>query len=123
MAVSQWRWRPLMLALALLLSPLGPVACAASGPSQELGCGTGGVPCLKGKALVELKTSRGVVQVSLDGDAAPLTAGNFVDLVRRDDLDGIVLDYRGVADDLAPVYADFEKQFGKANIDRIRNFR
>jgi TRAP-type transport system periplasmic protein len=24
---------------------------------------------------------------------------------------------------LAPVYADFEKQFGKANIDRIRNFK
>jgi peptidyl-prolyl cis-trans isomerase B (cyclophilin B) len=88
MAGSHWRWRPLLLALALLLSPLGPVACAASGPSQELGCGTGGVPCLKGKALVELKTSRGVVQVSLDGDAAPLTAGNFVDLVRRGAYDG-----------------------------------
>jgi hypothetical protein len=24
---------------------------------------------------------------------------------------------------LAPVYADFERQFGKANIDRIRNFK
>jgi hypothetical protein len=24
---------------------------------------------------------------------------------------------------LAPVYAEFEKQFGKANIDRIRNFK
>jgi TRAP-type C4-dicarboxylate transport system substrate-binding protein len=24
---------------------------------------------------------------------------------------------------LTPVYADFEKQFGKANIDRIRNFK
>jgi len=24
---------------------------------------------------------------------------------------------------LSPVYAEFEKQFGKANIDRIRNFR
>jgi TRAP-type C4-dicarboxylate transport system substrate-binding protein len=24
---------------------------------------------------------------------------------------------------LTPVYAEFEKQFGKANIDRIRNFR
>ena len=90
MAVFPLRWRPLLLALTLLLSPLGPVACAAQGPSQELGCGTGGVPCLKGKALVELKTSRGVVQVSLDGDAAPLTAGNFVDLVRRGAYNGTV---------------------------------
>ena len=24
---------------------------------------------------------------------------------------------------LTPVYADFEKQFGKANIDKIRNFK
>jgi TRAP-type transport system periplasmic protein len=24
---------------------------------------------------------------------------------------------------LAPVYADFEKQFGKANLDRIRNYK
>ena len=67
----------------LLLSPLGPVACAAPGPKASVGCGTGGVPCLKGIAVVELKTSKGNVQLSLDGDAAPLTAGNFVDLVRR----------------------------------------
>ena len=77
------RWRPLLLALLLLLSPLGPVACAAPGPKASIGCGTGGVPCLKGLAVVELKTSKGNVQLSLDGDAAPLTAGNFVDLVRR----------------------------------------
>ena len=24
---------------------------------------------------------------------------------------------------LAPVYADFEKQFGKANMDKIRNYK
>ena len=83
-------WRPLLLALALLLSPLGPVACAAQGPTADLGCGTGGVPCLKGTAVVELKTSKGDVQLSLDGDAAPLTAGNFVDLVRRGAYNGTV---------------------------------
>jgi peptidyl-prolyl cis-trans isomerase B (cyclophilin B) len=32
---------------------------------------------------VELKTSKGTVELTLDGSAAPLTAGNFVDLVRR----------------------------------------
>ena len=83
-------WRPLLLAVALLLSPLGPVACAAQGPAADLGCGSGGVPCLKGKAVVELTTSKGKVQLSLDGDAAPLTAGNFVDLVRRGTYNGTV---------------------------------
>ena len=84
------QFRPLLLALALLLSPIGPVACAAQGPSADLGCGTSGVPCLKGQAVVELTTSKGVVQLSLDGDAAPLTAGNFVDLVRRGAYNGTV---------------------------------
>jgi peptidyl-prolyl cis-trans isomerase B (cyclophilin B) len=84
------QFRPLLLALALLLSPIGPVACAAQGPSADLGCGTSGVPCLKGQAVVELTTSKGMVQLSLDGDAAPLTAGNFVDLVRRGAYNGTV---------------------------------
>ena len=75
--------RSLLLALLLVLSPLGLVACAAPGPSSNYGCGTSGVPCLKGTALVQLTTSKGTVELSLDGDAAPLTAGNFVDLVRR----------------------------------------
>jgi peptidyl-prolyl cis-trans isomerase B (cyclophilin B) len=48
-----------------------------------VGCGSGGVPCLQGTAVVELKTSKGSVELTLDGSAAPLTAGNFVDLVRR----------------------------------------
>jgi len=94
------RIRPLLLALALLLSPIGPVACAAQGPSADLGCGTSGVPCLKGKAVVELTTSKGVVQLSLDGDAAPLTAGNFVDLVRRGAYNGTV--YHRVVRDPIP---------------------
>ena len=75
--------RSWLLAVVLLLSPLGPVACAASGPSSSFGCGSSGVPCLKGTALVEISTSKGSVELSLDGSAAPLTAGNFVDLVRR----------------------------------------
>jgi peptidyl-prolyl cis-trans isomerase B (cyclophilin B) len=40
-------------------------------------------PCLQGTAVVKLETSRGPVEISLDGKAAPLTAGNFVDLVNR----------------------------------------
>ncbi len=82
--------RSLLLALLLLLSPLGPVACAAPGPSTSFGCGTSGVPCLKGAAVVELTTSKGTVELSLDGNAAPLTAGNFVGLVRRGTYDGTI---------------------------------
>ena len=75
--------RSWLLALLLLLSPIGPAACAAPNAGGDFGCGSGGVPCLQGPAVVELVTSKGTVQVSLDGSAAPLTAGNFVDLVRR----------------------------------------
>ena len=82
--------RSLLLALLLVLSPMGLVACAAPTTSADVGCGTSGVPCLQGKALVELKTSKGVVELSLDGAEAPLTAGNFVDLVRRGTYNGTV---------------------------------
>ena len=35
-----------------------------------------------------MSTSRGDITIEVDGDAAPLTAGNFVDLVRRGTYDG-----------------------------------
>ena len=38
---------------------------------------------LKGKATVELKLKSGTVTIELDGDNAPITAGNFADLVKR----------------------------------------
>ena len=40
-------------------------------------------PCLKGKALVEITTNRGIIHLELNGDAAPVTAGNFLDLVNK----------------------------------------
>ncbi|MBC1262183.1 peptidylprolyl isomerase [Synechococcus sp. BSF8S] len=73
----------LLLLGVLLLTPFGLGACAADAPRSPLGCAAPGAACLSGKALVSLKTSRGDVEVELIGDAAPLTAGNFVDLVRR----------------------------------------
>jgi peptidyl-prolyl cis-trans isomerase B (cyclophilin B) len=82
--------RATLLAAALLLLPLGLSACAADSNQRALGCGTAPTPCLKGKALVSLQTSRGEVQLSLDGDSAPLTAGNFVDLVKRGVYNGTV---------------------------------
>lgn len=81
------RWpallRPLLLAALIGLLPLSLAACSSDAGSRPVGCATATSPCLQGKALIALETSRGTVQISLDGKDAPLTAGNFVDLVRR----------------------------------------
>ncbi len=68
------------LAAVLLLG-----GCAADGGqgAAAFGCASAAAPCLEGSATVALTTSRGEVRLELDGDAAPLTAGNFLDLVRR----------------------------------------
>lgn len=68
------------LAAVLLLG--GCAADGGQGPAA-LGCASAAAPCLEGRATVALTTSRGEVRLELDGDAAPLTAGNFLDLVRR----------------------------------------
>lgn len=81
------RW---LLALLLLLSPVGLAGCAAEGVTTPQGCEAASVGCLKGTALVALKTAKGEVQLQLDGPAAPLTAGNFVDLVNRGTYNGTV---------------------------------
>ncbi|WP_413168248.1 peptidylprolyl isomerase [Capilliphycus salinus ALCB114379] len=47
------------------------------------------LPQLKGRATVEIKTSRGDITLVADGYSAPLTAGNFVDLVERGFYDGL----------------------------------
>ncbi len=41
------------------------------------------LPQLKGRATVAFETTRGTVTAILDGYSAPVTAGNFVDLVQR----------------------------------------
>ncbi len=51
-------------------------------------CPDYGVPCLQGKAIIELKTNRGIILLELNGDLAPVTAGNFTDLVKRGVYDG-----------------------------------
>jgi peptidylprolyl isomerase len=47
------------------------------------------LPQLKGRATVEMETEKGTVTMVLDGYSAPVTAGNFVDLVRRGFYDGL----------------------------------
>lgn len=80
----------LFLGGLLLLVPFSLGACAADGGSTDLGCSASSTPCLKGTATVVLQTSKGEVQLQLDGAAAPLTAGNFVDLVNRGTYNGTV---------------------------------
>ena len=80
----------LMLGALLLVSPLALSSCAAEPVSKPQGCEAALVPCLKGTALVALQTSKGEVQIQVDGAAAPLTAGNFGDLVRRGAYNGTV---------------------------------
>lgn len=41
------------------------------------------LPQLKGRATVEIKTNKGTMTAIVDGYNAPITAGNFVDLVER----------------------------------------
>ncbi len=47
------------------------------------------LPQLKGRATVEIKTNKGTMQAIIDGYSAPVTGGNFVDLVQRGFYDGM----------------------------------
>jgi len=47
------------------------------------------LPQLKGRATVALETDKGQITVVLDGYSAPVTAGNFVDLVDRGFYNGL----------------------------------
>ena len=50
------------------------------------------LPQLKGRATIEFKTNEGPVTVVVDGYSAPVTAGNFVDLVERGFYNGMTFD-------------------------------
>ncbi|TVU52294.1 MAG: peptidylprolyl isomerase [Arthrospira sp. PLM2.Bin9] len=47
------------------------------------------IPQLKGRATVKMTTSEGDITLVVDGYSAPVTAGNFVDLVQRGFYDGL----------------------------------
>lgn len=47
------------------------------------------LPQLKGHAKIAIKTNKGDMTVEVDGYSAPVTAGNFVDLVQRGFYDGL----------------------------------
>jgi peptidylprolyl isomerase len=47
------------------------------------------LPQLKGRATIAIETSKGPLTAIVDGYSAPVTAGNFVDLVQRGFYDGL----------------------------------
>lgn len=47
------------------------------------------LPQLKGRATVEMATTKGTLSMVVDGYNAPVTAGNFVDLIQRGFYDGL----------------------------------
>jgi peptidylprolyl isomerase len=47
------------------------------------------LPQLKGRATVEMETDKGTITMIVDGYSAPVTAGNFVDLVQRGFYNGL----------------------------------
>lgn len=58
------------------------------------------LPRLEGKATVVLKVKNSPIKIEVNGDDAPITAGNFVDLVSRGFYDGLVF-HRVVPDFVA----------------------
>lgn len=64
-----------------------PVDVAQMPSAAEM---TAGLPRLNGKATAEIKVGSKVITVELDGDKAPVTAGNFVDLAQKGVYDGTI---------------------------------
>jgi len=56
---------------------------------QSQAMNTFGLPHLEGKAIVEMIINGGRVVIELNGDDAPITSGNFLDLVERNFYNGL----------------------------------
>ncbi|SAY38282.1 peptidylprolyl isomerase [Candidatus Synechococcus spongiarum] len=77
--------------LLFLMSPAQPGHAQTQDTMTEPhGCPNSAVSCLDGKATITISTSKGDFTVEVDGTAAPLTGGNFVDLVKRGIYDGTI---------------------------------
>jgi peptidyl-prolyl cis-trans isomerase B (cyclophilin B) len=70
-----------------------PTATAVATPTESNSPAAGifaGLPRLNGKATIEMVVAnRGKITIEVDGNNAPITAGNFVDLVNRKFYDGL----------------------------------
>jgi peptidyl-prolyl cis-trans isomerase B (cyclophilin B) len=67
-----------------------PTDNATAAPiSQTLGTNMSNLPQLEGKATVVMTVKGQPITIEVDGTKAPITAGNFVDLVQRGVYDGL----------------------------------
>ena len=67
------------------------IGCTSSSKTYDAQvCVNSEKPCLRGTLVVQLETSRGNIEIAVIGDSAPLTGGNFVDLVSRGIYDGTI---------------------------------
>ncbi|MGB7084480.1 MAG: peptidylprolyl isomerase [Phormidesmis sp.] len=99
---ARQRWG-VLIAIALLMASCSTrdtpeAASSASSPNAQTSVAvapdaaalTAGLPQLNGKATVEIMVGDQPITVELDGDEAPVTAGNFVDLAEKGVYDGTV---------------------------------
>ncbi len=82
--------QPFKDARAPLLRPVGDLEeLMVQGFPFEVPAEYSKLPQLKGRATVVMETTKGSMTAILDGYSAPVTAGNFVDLVKRGFYDGL----------------------------------
>lgn len=73
-------------------SPVATIAASptASTAGDDLATKFPGAPILKGKATVLMMVKGEAITLELDGDNAPVTAGNFADLISKNVYDGLI---------------------------------
>ncbi|MCL2930596.1 MAG: peptidylprolyl isomerase [Trichodesmium sp. MAG_R01] len=93
--ISQWLL-PLFLIVTLLVTGCSgtsvsnaEVSTSNSSSQTQLATKYSYLPKLNGKAKVEMIVNSSVITIEVDGDNAPITAGNFVDLVQQGVYDGL----------------------------------
>ncbi|MFE4107476.1 peptidylprolyl isomerase [Almyronema epifaneia] len=99
---AKFGWITLVLVTVLFLSSCTGTQTAdsevASSPTESTPADTTSqtestntdLPILEGRATVELSVNGSAVVIEVNGEQAPITAGNFVDLVQRGVYDGTV---------------------------------
>jgi cyclophilin family peptidyl-prolyl cis-trans isomerase len=71
-------------------SPVATIAASPTGSGDDLATKFPGAPILKGKATVLMMVKGEAITLELDGDNAPVTAGNFADLISKNVYDGLI---------------------------------
>ncbi|MGB3558025.1 MAG: peptidylprolyl isomerase [Geitlerinemataceae cyanobacterium] len=92
--IRAWFWMPIAIGIFFVggcalqastdeVEPPAPPSISQTQPDANL-------PKLEGKATVVMVTNGSPITIEVDGTKAPITAGNFVDLVQRGVYDGLM---------------------------------